>query len=120
MNGDEGQKGEVTRLLSKVSEGDHLAEQRVFELVYRDLHRPAKLYINAERRDHTLQATALVQEAYLRISRTEGLEWQNRADFIAVAAKAMRRILVDHARNVRAVKRGGAGKVSLESALIYS
>src|SRR5262249_11799992 len=112
-------QGEVTRLLSQVSAGDSGAREKMLELVYQDLRRLARRYLNAERSDHTLQATALVHEAYLRISKTERVEWQSRGHFIAIAAKAMRRILVDHARKTKAVKRGGV-KVSLDSALVYS
>lgn len=78
-------------------------------LVYDELHRLAAARLAQERRDHTLQPTALVHEAYLRLVDTRRLEWQNRAHFLAVAATTMRRILVSHARKHRAAKRSGAG-----------
>jgi RNA polymerase sigma-70 factor (ECF subfamily) len=110
---------EITQLLSRLAGGDREAEERILALVYKDLRRLAKYYLAAERRDHTLQATALVHEAYLRMNRQTGFQWQNRSHFIAVAARAMRRVLVDHARRVKAVKREGM-KISLESALVSS
>jgi RNA polymerase sigma factor (TIGR02999 family) len=83
-------------------------------LVYRDLRRRAAAYLRAERRDHTLQPTALVNEAYLRLVGQDRVTWQNRAHFFGVAAQMMRRILVDHARQHHASKRPGAGvKVTL-------
>jgi RNA polymerase sigma-70 factor, ECF subfamily len=110
---------EITSLLSRVSEGDHNAEDRVLSLLYKDLRRLAQHYLDAERKDHTLQATALVHEAYLRVCRSDKVHWQNRAHFIAVAARAMRRVLVDHARSVHARKREGQ-RVELDSAMVYS
>jgi RNA polymerase sigma factor (TIGR02999 family) len=108
---------EITELLSRVSSGDHDAESRLLECVYANLRALARHYISAERRDHTLQATALVHEAYLRISQNPGFKWENRAHFFAVASRAMRRVLIDHARTVKAVKRGGV-KVPLDQALV--
>jgi len=110
---------EITQLLSRLSAGDRAVEEQVVALVYKDLRRLAKYYLAQERRDHTLQATALVHEAYMRISQQNGVQWQSRAHFFAVAARAMRRVLIDHARGVKAVKRGGH-KISLESALLCS
>src|SRR5215467_1047136 len=98
---------EITQLLSRFSAGDRDVEDQIVRLVYKDLRRLAKYYLGAERRDHTLQATALVHEAYLRISKQQDLQLQNRAHFFAIAARAMRRVLVDHARGINAVKRGG-------------
>jgi RNA polymerase sigma factor (TIGR02999 family) len=109
--------GEVTHFLMRLSAGDQKAEDRVIALLYNDLRRLAKHYLAKERRDHTLQATALVHEAYLRMTRRTGVTWQNRGHFFATAAREMRHVLVDHARRVTAVKRGGT-KISLESALI--
>src|SRR5215470_12745826 len=108
---------EITQLLNRLSAGDRHAEDKILQLVYKDLRRLARHYLAAERRDHTLQATALVHEAYLRISRQSGFKWQNRSHFFAVAARAMRRVLVDHARKRNAVKREGI-KISLESAMV--
>src|SRR5262245_32382098 len=110
--------GDFTELLSRLSGGDREAAQTVVSLVYKDLRRLARYYLNSERQNHTLQPTALVHEAYMRITKTNG-QWQNRSHFLAVAATAMRRVLVDHARTVKAAKRGGI-KISLESALSYS
>jgi RNA polymerase sigma factor (TIGR02999 family) len=109
--------GEVTRLLMRLSAGDEKAEDRVIALLYNDLRRLAKHYLAMERRDHTLQATALVHEAYLRMTKRIGVTWQNRGHFFATAAREMRRVLVDHARRVKAVKRAGT-KIPLESALM--
>src|SRR5260370_14343478 len=110
---------EITQLLSRLSKGDREAEDKIVGVVYKDLRRSAKYYLAGERADHTIQATALVHEAYLRVTRQTGIQWQDRTHFFAVAARAMRRVLVDHARGVRAVKRGGM-KISLESVLLYS
>jgi RNA polymerase sigma-70 factor (ECF subfamily) len=110
---------DITQLLARFSAGDQDAEEKLVTLVYKDLRRLARHYLAAERRDHTLQATALVHEAYLRINMQTEFQWQNRSHFFAMAARAMRRVLVDHARGVKAVKREGA-KVSLESALLCS
>ena len=110
--------GEITQLLHALSSGDQSAEDQVIVLLYKDLRRLAKYYLASERRDHTLQPTALVHEAYVRITRKTGVPWQNRGHFFAMAAREMRYVPVDHARRVNAVKRAGT-KVSLESALAY-
>jgi len=110
---------DITGLLLKIAQGDATAEERVLRLLYRDLRRLARHHLQRERSDHTLQATALVHEAYLRIRKIDNVEWQNRSHFISVASRAMRRVLVDHARGIRAGKREGK-KVELESALVYS
>ena len=90
------------------------------KLVYRELRRRAGRYMRGERPDHTLQPTALVHEAYLRLTHKDRIDWQSRAHFYAVASGEMRRILVDHARNRAAAKRGGSlEKVSLENAAVY-
>jgi RNA polymerase sigma factor (TIGR02999 family) len=97
--------------------GDSEAFEDLLPLVYDELRRLAASYLRKERRDHTLQATALVHEAYLRLSGGVALDLQDRAHFFTVAARAMRRVLVDHARRQRADKRIGAGrKVSLDDA----
>ncbi len=100
-------RGEVTRLLNQVRMGNAMAEEQLFGVVYAELHRIASRFMRSERPNHTLQPTALVHEAYLRILGPEAPEWQDRAHFLAVAAQAMRRILVDHSRARRAGKRGG-------------
>jgi len=90
--------GEVTRFLKQWREGSRGAEARVVELVLPDLRRLARAYMRRERVGHTLTPTALVNEAYLRVAGARSLEWQDRRHFIAVAARAMRRYLIDHAR----------------------
>src|SRR6266568_1389633 len=95
------QPGEVTRLLVAMQGGQGEAADRLFALVYPDLRHLAAHYLRAERPDHTLQATALVHEAYLKLA-DQGAPWQNRAHFFGVASQVMRHILVDHARAKRA------------------
>ena len=108
---------EITGLLEQLRSGDGKAATRLMDLVYPELRRLAQRYMRRERPNHTLQATALVHEAYLRLFGSGPMEWQNRAHFFAVAAQQMRRILVDHARTLDARKRGGGDiKVSLEDA----
>lgn len=97
----------VTQLLLKWSNGDRAALDELMPLVYDELRRLAGGYLKRERSDHTLQPTALVNEAYLLLVDQRHAHWQNRAQFIGVAAQMMRRILVDHARAHQAVKRGG-------------
>ncbi len=106
---------EVTHLLVQACHGDPTAMDRLLPLVYDELHAIAARKMQDERRDHTLQPTALVNEAFLRMVDQSRVEWQGRAHFCAVAANMMRRILVDHARKRAAHKRGaGAGKISLD------
>src|SRR3954447_20940670 len=97
----------VTQWLLKWREGDELALKELTELVYQDLHRLAESYIRKERPDHTLQATALVHEAYLQLHELQHIDWKNRAQFISVVARVMRHVLVDQARGHLAAKRGG-------------
>jgi RNA polymerase sigma factor (TIGR02999 family) len=97
----------VTQLLRAWSQGDGAALDELLPLVYRELHRQAERFMRAQDPGHTLQVTGLVHEAYLRLVDREGVEWQSRAHFFGVAGKAMRSILVDHARARGAVKRGG-------------
>ena len=114
------QPEEVTRLLVNYSKGDQQALEQLLPLVYNELRRLAAGYLRREREDHTLQPTALVHEAYLRLLGQE-VEWQNRAHFFGVAANMMRRILVDHARQHQAEKRGsGDVKISLDEAINLS
>ena len=98
---------EITQILTAWQGGDSDAGEQLMELVYQELHRMAAGYLRGERREHSLQATALVHEAYLRLLGNEELEWRNRAHFFGLAARAMRRILVEHARGRCAQKRGG-------------
>lgn len=111
---------EVTRLLVDWGNGDHAALDELIPLVYDELRRMARRYMRRESQDHTLQTSALVNEAYLRLVDQKSVQWQNRAHFFGVAAQLMRRILVDHARSRSRAKRGGgAQRVSLaEPALI--
>jgi RNA polymerase sigma-70 factor (ECF subfamily) len=112
--------GEVTQLLMAMQEGQPEAEGRLIPLVYDELRRLAASYLRRERPDHTLQATALVHEAYIKLADQKG-SWQNRSHFFAVAAQVMRRILVDHARAHCAQKRGSGGiKVELDEAVLVS
>jgi RNA polymerase sigma factor (TIGR02999 family) len=97
----------ITQLLERWSQGDEEALDQLMPLVYDELHRLAGAYLRSERREHTLQPTALVNEAYLKLVRQRNIQWQNRAQFFGVAAQLMRRILVDHARANSADKRGG-------------
>jgi RNA polymerase sigma factor (TIGR02999 family) len=98
--------GDVTQLLERYRSGDRDAEAALFTGVYAELRRLAAHYLRGERPDHTLQPTALVNEAYLRLVRQRDKDWQNRAHFVAVAAKVMRQVLVDFARRAKAEKRG--------------
>jgi RNA polymerase sigma factor (TIGR02999 family) len=111
----------VTELLQQWSQGDDAALAELTPLVYEELRRLAHHYMEGERPDHTLQTTALVNEAYLRLADQTSPNWQSRAHFFAVAARAMRRILVSYARSNRAQKRGGgAGTIELDEAAILS
>lgn len=112
-----GSSDQVTELLVRWRGGDKAALDDLLPLVYAELRRIARHYLNNERSDHTLQSTALVHEAYVRLAKQQLPEWQNRAHFFAVAAQLMRQILVDHARSHRASKRGGeAYKLALDEA----
>jgi RNA polymerase sigma factor (TIGR02999 family) len=112
---------EVTELLQRWSDGDDAALTELTPLVYEELRRLAHRQMGAERPDHTLQTTALVNEAYLRLADQTNPRWQNRAHFFAVAARAMRQILVSYARTQQAQKRGGhAVKVELDKAALVS
>lgn len=97
---------EITQLLEDWSGGDEAALKKLFPLVYGELHRLASAYMRRERQDHTLQTTALVHEAYLRLVGQQNVRWQTRAHFFAVAARVMRNILVDYARGRGRAKRG--------------
>ncbi len=105
----------VSKLLLNWGQGDQGAREALIPLVYDELRRLARRYLRRERPDHTLQSAALVNEAYLRLIRQEQPQWQNRAHFFGVAAQLMRHILVDHARNRAAAKRGaGAPRLTLD------
>src|SRR5216110_3006868 len=112
---------EVTQLLGHWSSGDERALEKLIPLVQPELHRLAHHYLSRERAGHTLQTTALLNEAYLQLTDETQPPWQNRAHFMAVAAQLMRRIMVDHARARHALKRGaGAIRVTLDEAALVT
>lgn len=112
---------EVTQLLADWDRGDKSAFDKLFPLVQGELRRIARRQMSHERPGHTLQATALVNEAYLKLVGQEGFEWRNRAHFYAVCAQVMRHILIDHARfHARDKRGGGTVQVSLEEALLVA
>jgi RNA polymerase sigma factor (TIGR02999 family) len=115
-----GYGGEVTLILARLREGRQEAANELVPLVYGELRRMAGAYMQHERPGHTLQATALVHEAYMRLVGEESVEWQNRAHFFAIAAHTMRQVLLDYARRRHADKRGGinARKVDIDAELL--
>lgn len=118
---DEAAPSHVTQLLIDWSNGDENALRRLIPLVHEELRRVARRHMAHERAEHTLQATALVNEAYVRLVDIRQVKWQNRAHFFAMSARLMRRILVDFARSRRYQKRGGgAQQVSLHEAMAVS
>lgn len=109
----------VTSLLAKLSEGNQDAVKQLVPLIYEELHRLAAHYMRGERQGHTLQTSALVNEAYIRLAGVHNIDWKNRGHFLGTAASVMRHVLVDHARSRDAQKRGGAEtKIPLDEALI--
>jgi RNA polymerase sigma-70 factor, ECF subfamily len=108
--------GDVTALLRAWSDGDRGALDRLTPIVYEELHRLARRYLTGERPDHSLQTTALVNEAYMRLVDYKHMQWQNRAHFFAVSAQLMRRILVEHARRHNLKRGGDVEHVSLDEA----
>jgi RNA polymerase sigma factor (TIGR02999 family) len=113
--------GEITQLLAELRRGNRDAEAKLIPLVYEQLHRLAVHYMQHERADHTLQPTALVNEAYTRLAGQRDMSWQDRAHFFGVAARLMRQILLEYARAHQAQKRGAlVQKVSLHEALQFS
>lgn len=108
---------DVTQILIGLSDGDTRAADELFPIVYDELKRIARYFMSRERASHTLQPTALVHETYLKLIDQKKVDWQNRAHFFGLASEIMRRILVNHARDLKAVKRGGEmQRVSLEVA----
>ena len=108
---------EITELLARWGGGDDEAFDHLLPMVYSELHRMAAVYLRRERVDHTLQPTALINEAYLRLIGSSNVSWESRAHFFGIAARVMRRILVDHARQDQADKRGGGfEKVPIDAA----
>src|SRR5215470_15105269 len=115
------ESAQVTRLLRAWSDGDQAALDRLMPLVEGELRRLARGYMRRERRGHTLQATALINEAFVRLLDARDVQWQDRAHFFAISARLMRRVLVDHARSRGYLKRGGAvRKVTLSEALVMA
>jgi len=119
MNPDEQHSHEITLMLRQWSNGSGEALDNLLPLVYDELHRQAARYLRRENKDHTLQPTALINEAYLKLIDQREVNWENRTHFFAIAAQAMRRILVDHARTKHREKRGGDdAKLPLDEALM--
>ena len=115
------QTSRVTALLEAWSAGDRTALDRLVPLVHTELRRLARRYMRRERAGHTLQTTALINEAYIRLVETRGVNWQNRAHFFAISARLMRRVLVDFARERSYRKRGGGDlRVTLDEALLVA
>jgi len=115
------ESAEVTRLLLAWGDGDEAALEQLLPVVYRELHRMARRYMAGERLDHTLQASALVNEAYLKLVDVRQMQWKNRAQFFGVCAQMMRRILVDFGRRQRYLKRGaGVRPVTLNEDLVMA
>lgn len=114
-------RDDVTKLLLDWGNGDKAALDELTPILYDELRRLANSYLRHQRSDHTLQATALVHEAYLKLADQSQLQWQNRAHFFGIAARVMRHILVDHSRQHNAAKRGGgAVKLELDEGLVGS
>lgn len=112
---------DVTQLLADLAHGDQKAADKLMPVVYEELKRLARSYMRRERPDHTLQTTALVHEAYLKLVRQEDVRWQGRSHFFGIAAQLMRRVLIDHARGNLRKKRGGAAVVlQLDEAMLFS
>jgi RNA polymerase sigma factor (TIGR02999 family) len=113
------QTHKITRMLREWSDGNREALEELMPLVYDELHKQARRYLRRERQNHTLQTTALIHEAYLKLIDQREVNWESRTHFFAVAANMMRRILVDHARTKHRAKRGGAGEnLPLEEAML--
>jgi RNA polymerase sigma factor (TIGR02999 family) len=112
-------RSEITILLNAVGAGSESAPEKLLELVYDDLRRLAAAYMQNERGDHTLQATALVHEAFVRLVDWKNVSWESKAQFFAIAAQVMRKILIDHARNKKTQKRGGQ-KIALDDAISFT
>ena len=109
------QEHEITQLLAEWRDGNQEALDELYPLVYDELHRLARRYMSRERKGHTLQTTALINEAYVRLVDQRSVQWANRSHFFAISAQIMRRILIDHARRQAYAKRGGgARQVSLD------
>src|SRR5271166_6669012 len=114
-------EADVTALLSQLTQGNHEAHEKLIPLVYEELKRLARSYMRRERTDHTLQTTALVHEAYLKMVQQQTVDWHSRSHFFGIAAQLMRRILIDHARGHLREKRGaGQREVPMDEALAFA
>jgi RNA polymerase sigma factor (TIGR02999 family) len=112
---------EITELLAEWTDGSETALDKLYPLVYEELRRLARSYMKREAKGHTLQTTALINEAYVRMVDQKNVHWQNRSHFFAISAQIMRRILVDHARRYLHAKRGGgAQRISLDEGIIVA
>jgi len=118
MNQPADERHSITQMLQEWSEGNAQALDELMPLVYRELHRQASRYLRHERPNHTLQTTALIHEAYLKLIDQRDVRWESRTHFFAIAAQAMRRILVDYARAKKRSKRGDNATISLEEETI--
>jgi RNA polymerase sigma factor (TIGR02999 family) len=110
-------RDDVTQILQELGPDNPDAAERLVPILYRELRAVAANYMRAERQNHTLEPTALVHEAFIRLVDQKRVNWQNRAHFLAIAARTMRRILIDHARRQKADKRGGGSRVTLHEDL---
>ncbi len=111
----------ITELLGEIKSSDPAASKKLFELLYKDLHGLARRYLNRERGGHTLQPTALLHEAYLKLVDQSRVDWQGKTHFFAIGAQVMRRILIDHERGRRRAKRGGKRlRIELDENLVLS
>ena len=117
----EDHSGEVTALLAQLKAGNQQAASKLISVVYKELHRLAEAYMRRERVDHTLQPTALVHEAFIKLVQHHSIDWQSRAHFFGIAAQVMRRILVDHARGHLRQKRGGLQRpLPMDETLVFA
>ena len=119
MSSAEGSSPNVTELLRLSSDGDRTAQEELFQVVYNELRRIAGLAVRRERSDHTLQPTALVNEVFLRLAGNR-IEWTSRTHFYSVAARMMRRVLIDYARSAGAIKRSCGKRADLDEALLFT
>lgn len=114
-------EGDVTRVLAEIRRGEHYSLEPLLPMVYAELQRLARRHLRGERRDHTFQTSDLVHEAYLKLDALGHVQWKNRSQFFAIAAQAMRRVLVDHAVRRQAKKRGGKRRrVPLDDTMVVS
>src|ERR1044072_188423 len=121
MNNPSSPAHEISQLLAEWSGGNQAALDQLYPMVYEELRRIAHAYLRDERKNHTLQTTALIHEAYVRLVDQKNVHWANRSHFFGISAQIMRRILIDHARRYRYAKRGGgAQRISLEEGAVVA